>query len=292
MELKGSRTEGLLREAFARELDAVARYRYYATAARDAGVDHVADIFEATARNEAEHAAHAFESLGGVGPVIENLRRAVEAEQEDAGQFYSEALKIAEAEGFGEVADFFRRMIKAEEKHQKRFREYLEGIERKELPVGETVSRSEVTMAHLMMPEQANALGFVHGGELVKLMDNAAAVTAIRHCKNAVLTAMVDEIRFLHPVKSGDLVVLNARVTFASRSSVEVRVEVEVENLLDRSRVEAMTGYFIMVAVDEEGKPTAVPALTPCSEEEERSFNQALVRYRARSTRPDRLKDL
>jgi acyl-CoA hydrolase len=87
------------------------------------------------------------------------------------------------------------------------------------------------------------------------------------------------------------LVVLHACLTFASRSSVEVRVEVEVENLMKRARVNAMTGYFIMVAVDEEGKPTAVPPLTPCTEEEERSFNQALVRYRARSARPDRLKD-
>lgn len=291
MELKGTKTEGALREAFARELDAVARYRYYASAAQEEGGDRVADIFEAAARNEAEHAHHAFQLLGGVGVLTENLRRALEGEQEDAAQFYPDAVETAEGEGFKEIADFFRRLVKAEEKHQKLFREYLEGIERNELPVGETVSRSEVTMAHLMMPEQATAAGYVHGGELVKLMDSAAAVAAVRHCKTAVLTAMMDEIKFLHPVKAGDLVVLHACLTFASRSSVEVRVEVEVENLLSGVRVNAMTGYFIMVAVDEEGKPTGVPAVTPCTEAEERSFNQALVRYRARS-RTDRLRDL
>lgn len=292
MELKGSKTEAFLHEAFARELDAVARYRYYAAAARNAGVDRVADVLEAAARNEIEHGDHAFQLLGGVGTVTENLARAVQAEHEDAAQFYPDALKTAEREGFKEIADFFRRMVKAEEKHQKFFREYLEGMERNELPVGETVCSSEVAMAHLMMPQQANAAGFVHGGEMVRLMDSAAAVAAIRHCKTAVLTAMMDEVKFLHPVKAGDLVTLRARLTFASRRSVEVRVEVEAENLLTRTRVNATSGYFIMVAVDEQGKPTRVPALTPCTEEEERSFNQALVRYRARSARSDRAKNL
>lgn len=292
MELKGSKTEALLRETFARELDAVARYRYFAAAARAAGSDRVADAFEAVARNEAEHAHHAFEYLGGAGGVTENLRWALQGEQEDAAQFYPNAVETAVGEGFVEIADLFRRFIKAEEKHQRLFRDYLEGVERNELPAGETVSHSEITMAHLMMPEQATAAGFVHGGELVKLMDSAAAVAAIRHCRTAVLTAMMDEIKFLHPVKAGDLVVLHACLAFASRSSVEVRVEVEVENLLNRNRVKATTGYFIMVAVDEKGKPTAVPALTPCTEEEERHFNQALVRYRARSTRSTQIENV
>ena len=110
MELRGSKTEDNLRKAFVMELNARANYRYFAEAAKEAGLEQVADMFLATALNEAEHAAHEFEFLGGAGDTMANLKLAVEREHKEATKLYPEVAKVAEGEGFSEIADFFRRM--------------------------------------------------------------------------------------------------------------------------------------------------------------------------------------
>jgi acyl-CoA hydrolase len=141
-------------------------------------------------------------------------------------------------------------------------------------------------MAHLVMPHHANLAGFAHGGELMKFMDNAATVVAVRHCHSSVVTAMVDELRFLTPVRVGNMVFLNARITFVSSTSMEIRVEVEVEDLGQETMTPAVTAYFVMVAVNETGKPSKVPPLILCTEREEQLFHEAGLRYRARKARP------
>jgi acyl-CoA hydrolase/bacterioferritin (cytochrome b1) len=288
MQLKGSKTEENLNKAFARELKARANYTYFCEAAREAGLEQIADMFLATARNEAEHAKHEFMFLGGLGDTMANLKLAIGREHEEATKLYPEAAKVAEEEGFGEIADFFRRMGKVEEKHEKNFRELLETLDKGGTAKGRTVGHSAIKMAQLMLPHQTNPAGFVHGGELMKLTDNAAGVVAARHSRANPVTAMVEDINFHSPVRVGDLVLVHARITFVSRSSMEIRIEVEAEDLLTGKKRHALTAYYIMVAVDLQGKSVEVPPLIVTTEEEERLFNEGLARYQARKAKSEK----
>jgi len=284
MQLKGSKTEENLRKAFARELHAHANYMYFASTAREAGLKQIADVFWATAENEAEHAKHEFRLLDGGGDTTANLKSAMEREHEEATRLYPEVAKVAEEEGFAEIADFFRRMGKVEEKHEKNYRELLETLDKGGTFKGRTVGHSAIEMAQLMLPHQTNPAGFVHGGELMKLMDNAAGVVAARHSRANPVTARVEDINFRGPVRLGDLVLVHAEVTFVSRSSMEVQIRVEAENLLTGERRDVLTAYYIMVAVDIDGKSVEAPTLIVSTEEEERLFNEGLARYEARKT--------
>jgi len=285
MEFKGSKTEGNLRDAFARELQAYSSYMYFASAARDSGFEQIADIFLATAENEAEHARHEFEFLSGVGDIRANLKLALDLEHADATKNYPEAAQVAEEEGFAEIADFFRRMSKVEEKHEKNYLELLETLDKDGVFKGRTVGHSEVYMAQVMLPDQANPAGFVHGGELMKLMDNAAGVVAARHSRSNIVTAMVEDITFHNPVRIADLVIIHAKMTFTSRSSMEVQIEIDAERLLAGTRLRALTAYFIMVALDAQGKATEVPPLIISTEAEEELYNEGLARYQARKAK-------
>ncbi|HIE17728.1 MAG TPA: hypothetical protein EYP71_05985 [Dehalococcoidia bacterium] len=285
MQLKGSNTEEKLRRAFVRELHARANYTYFADAARQAGLEQVADLFSATAQNEAEHAAHEFTFLGGAGDTISNLKLAIEREYEEATKLYPEAAQVAEEEGFKEIAEFFNRMSKVEAKHEKNFLELLEAVDSGSTIKGRTVGHSTIEMAQLMLPHQTNPAGFVHGGELMKLMDNAAGVVAARHSRANPVTAMVEDINFLNPVRVGDLVLVHGKITFVSRSSMEVKIDVETENLFTGQRQQALSAYYVMVAVDLGGKPVEVPPLIVTTEEEERFFAEGLTRYQARKTK-------
>ncbi|HEX75868.1 MAG TPA: acyl-CoA thioesterase [Dehalococcoidia bacterium] len=173
-------------------------------------------------------------------------------------------------------------MGKVEEKHERNYLELLETLDKGGAFEGRTVGHSAVDMAQLMLPDQANPAGFVHGGELMKFMDNAAGVVAARHSRANVVTAMVEDINFHNPVRIGDLVIVHGKITFTSRSSMEVQIEVEAEDLFAGKKLHALTAYFIMVALDAEGKPMEVPPLVVSTEEEERLFNEALARYQAR----------
>ena len=285
MQLKGSKTEEKLRKAFVRELHARANYIYFAEAAREAGLEQIADMFLATAQNEAEHAEHEFKFLGGLGDMATNLKLAVEREHEEATKLYPESAKAAKDEGFDEIADFFHRMGRVEAKHEKNFHELLEALDKSREFKGRTVGHSAVEMAQLMLPYQTNPAGFVHGGELMKLMDNAAGVVAARHSRANPVTAMVEDINFHSPVRVGDLVLLHGKITFTSRSSMEVRIEVEAENLLTGKRLLALTACYVMVAVDLQGKSVEVPPLIVITEEEERLFDEGLTRYQARKAK-------
>jgi len=144
---------------------------------------------------------------------------------------------------------------------------------------GRTVKHSAVIMSQVMMPHQANPLGNVHGGEIVKLMDTAAGVAALRHSHANVVTARVEGINFYHPVKMGNFVTVSAYLTFVSRSTMEVRVEVVTEDIKREKEWHALTAYFIVVALDEQGKPTEVPPLILSSKEERELWEKGERRY-------------
>ena len=141
---------------------------------------------------------------------------------------------------------------------------------------------SALTMAQLMLRAQANPAGFVHGGELMKLMDNAAGVTAGRHSNSYVVTALVNDIQFFQPVRVGTLVLVYTKITFVGRTSMEIQIEVQTEDLFTGQRTKALTSYYTMVAVDGEGRPKSVPPLIVYTEEEEKLFNEGMQRYNAR----------
>ncbi len=138
---------------------------------------------------------------------------------------------------------------------------------------------SKVVLIHESLPEDANAQGNVHGGVVMKLMDAAAGVASRRHCRKNVVTARVDSLEFLSPVYIGDLIIINAILTYTGRTSMEIKVEVESES---GKRTPTTSAFFTMVALDENGKPTEVPAILLNSENEKRLYEAAKMRVSER----------
>jgi acyl-CoA hydrolase len=149
-----------------------------------------------------------------------------------------------------------------------------------------TVEASKICIGNLMEPQQANISGNVHGGEIMKLMDNTAGIVAHRHARSNTVTARVDGLEFIKPIHIGNLVTFEGRLTFVGKSSMEVLVEVYVEDLeVENSKSLALTGYFTMVALDENGGPKKVPELLTEGPEEEKLFLEGKRRYLARKNR-------
>jgi acyl-CoA hydrolase len=148
-------------------------------------------------------------------------------------------------------------------------------------------SRSE--LIRWMGIGDANLAGLVHGGTVMKLCDEAAAIAAIRHCGLRVVTAGVDRLTFVEPVHVGELLACSATVNAAWRTSMEVGVRVEAENPHSGERRHTSTAYVTMVALDEQGKPTAVPGVIAESEDEQRRQREAEVRRRNRLAERDEI---
>ncbi len=146
---------------------------------------------------------------------------------------------------------------------------------------GRRVDHSAISMSQMIWPDLAGRAGFAHGGEIMKMMDSAAGVTAVRHSHRDSVTARVEGMNFYRPIRVYDLVTVNACLTFVGRSSMEVRVEVWAENIVKEERVHALTAYFIMVAVDDQGRPTEVPPLILSSEKERDLWEKGRQRYRS-----------
>lgn len=144
------------------------------------------------------------------------------------------------------------------------------------------VSESQHETSELMMPQDANNLGHVFGGVVLAMMDKVAAIAAFRHCRTNVVTASIDRVDFREPVHVGDLVVMKASVNFAGRTSMEVGVRVEAEDLLSGARRHTNSCYLTFVAIDRNGRPIEVPALRPESSEERRRHDAAGERRRRR----------
>ena len=124
-------------------------------------------------------------------------------------------------------------------------------------------------MSQVMLPSQANVAGNVHGGEIMKLMDTAAGAVAKKYARCNVVTARVDELQFHQPIFVGALVTLTATIAYVGRTSMEIVVTVDVEDLeSDSEPKRALSSYFTMVALDKDGRPREVPQLTLDTEEE------------------------
>jgi acyl-CoA hydrolase len=137
--------------------------------------------------------------------------------------------------------------------------------------------------------QDANISGNVHGGWIMKLCDEAAAIAAQRHAGARVVTAAVDGLKFRSPVHVGDLLTLKATVNAAWRTSLEVGVRVESENIERREVRHTCTAFLTMVALGEDEKPMAVPALVPVTVEERRRCDEANLRREIRLAQPDAL---
>ena len=140
----------------------------------------------------------------------------------------------------------------------------------------------QVVLAQVMLPADANPSGNVHGGTLMKLADTAGAIAAMRHAGRRVVTVMVDAMTFEVPVVVGDLVSLSATVTWVGRTSIEVVVGIEAENIVTAERRRASTAYFVYVALDEHGNRASIPSLELRTDEERRRFAEAEQRRRYR----------
>src|SRR4030088_502852 len=136
-------------------------------------------------------------------------------------------------------------------------------------------AEDELTLAQVMLPEDANPRGNVHGGTLMKLADTAGGVCATRHARRPVVTAVIDSMTFEQPVYVGNLVVLHACVTWTGRTSIETEVSIEAEDVLSGQVRHISTAYFVYVATDEHGRPTAIRAFEPTTHEQERRWVDA-----------------
>lgn len=145
-----------------------------------------------------------------------------------------------------------------------------------------TPSESLTTMAQVMQITDANTAGFVHGGSIMKLVDSAAGVAAMRHAQRRVVTAQVDSLSFHAPVHIGDVLSLTACLTQAWKSSMEVEVTVHREDPVSGDEDHTTTAYLTMVALDEHGRPVAVPPVGPETDDERRRQREAEARRRAR----------
>ena len=129
------------------------------------------------------------------------------------------------------------------------------------IPVPKTARASRISIAQLMQPEHANNLGNVHGGWIMKLVDEAGALACMRHAQKRVVTVAVDSLVFREPIKIGDLIILNAEVTYAGRTSMEAEVQVIAENPISGERTHTNNAYLVYVALDDTGRPSSVPEL-------------------------------
>ncbi len=144
------------------------------------------------------------------------------------------------------------------------------------------VSASRITLSQLMHLEHANLLGNVHGGWIMKLMDEAGALACMRHAQRKVVTVAMDSMVFRQPILIGDLVILTAEVTYVGRTSMEVEVQVIAENPVTGEGSHTNTAYLVYVALDDEGRPTSVPGLTVETEAQQRRMEEAKERQERR----------
>ena len=154
------------------------------------------------------------------------------------------------------------------------------------------VSASKTILSMQMLPVDANPMGNVHGGTILKLVDTSAAVAALRHARTNIVSASIDRTDFYRPVYVGDLLILKACVNYVGRTSIEVGVRIEAENLKTGKVTHTGSSYVTYVALDEKGKPTPVPQAIPETAEEKRRWREGKERreqrLKERARRSDR----
>jgi len=151
-------------------------------------------------------------------------------------------------------------------------------------------SGSSITLIRQMELSDANLLGNVHGGEIMKMVDNAGGLAALKHCAGPVVTVALDEMTFIEPVYVGDVVTLKAMVNDTGRTSMEVGVRVEADNYLTGRHVHTSSAYVVYVALDREGRPRPVPPVIAESEAERQRQREAKLRREARLARKEAIR--
>jgi len=144
------------------------------------------------------------------------------------------------------------------------------------------MSASQISIAQLMQPEHANNLGNVHGGWIMKLVDEAGALACMRHAQRRVVTVAIDQMVFRQPIRIGDLVNLKAEVTYAGRTSLEAEVQVTAEDPISGKQTHTNTAYLVYVALDKNGQPAPVPPLLAETDDEKQRMRQAEKRQQRR----------
>jgi len=147
---------------------------------------------------------------------------------------------------------------------------------------GKTPEESHTVMNELVLPNDTNTMNNLMGGRLLHWMDIAAAISAQKHCNRIVVTASVDNVSFKHSIKLGDVVTIEAKVSRAFTTSVEVRLDVWAENIPSGSKIKSNEAYYTFVALDQNGRTIPVPELVPETKEDITLFDGALRRRQLR----------
>ena len=141
---------------------------------------------------------------------------------------------------------------------------------------------SRVTLHHLMTPEHSNGFGNVHGGVIMRLVDECGAICAMRHARRACVTLAIDSMTFREPVHVGALLVCEARVSYVGRTSIETAVRVHSENPITGQTTHTNSAYVVYIALDDDGRPTIVPGLELETDEDRKLFADGVERQRHR----------
>ena len=152
-------------------------------------------------------------------------------------------------------------------------------------PAARRASESSTTLNVIMELAHANNAGYVHGGTIMRLVDSAAGIAAMKHSRCRVVTAAMDDMTFICPVFIGDVLMVRATVNDAHRTSMEVGVRVDVESIPSGDTRKVSSAHLVFVAIDEEGKPTQVPQVIAETDDEKRRQAQARVRREQRLVR-------
>jgi uncharacterized protein (TIGR00369 family) len=147
---------------------------------------------------------------------------------------------------------------------------------------GKSVRESRTVMTQLMYPQDANSAGNVHGGTIMKLIDTAAGVVAVRHCRTNVVTASIDRLDLLRPVYIGNLVTIKASLNMVGKTSMEIGVRVDAEDLRTGETRKVAAAFLTFVALDRDGRPTQAHPLILETEEDKRRNREAVARRQAR----------
>ena len=152
---------------------------------------------------------------------------------------------------------------------------------------GKRVEDSQVTLHHFLLPQHANPLGTIHGGVMMKLVDEAAGLCAMRHAQRPAVTVAIDSMTFHSPVRVGEVVTLNARLNWVGRTAMEVGVRVVAENPMTGECTYTNSAYLVFVALGDDGRPILVPRLTLETDEERRRWAEAEARQQRRLERQE-----
>jgi acyl-CoA hydrolase len=154
-----------------------------------------------------------------------------------------------------------------------------------------TSAQSKTVLTDIVLPPDTNYHGTIFGGNVMAYIDKVASIAAMRHARSQVVTASSDSLDFISPIRTGEAICLEGYVSYTRKTSMEVFVKVEAEDLITGERRLTATSYLTFVALDEKGKPKAVPQVIPESEEEKWHYSGAEERYEIRRKRRKQAKD-